>query len=78
MDRADVLEKIRGVIAETMDVDGQTITEATTFEDLDADSLDRIELVTALEDELGIQVSDDALESIVSVGDAVDAVVASL
>lgn len=78
MDRNQVLDRIRQVIADTMEIDGDTIAETTTFDQLDADSLDRIELVTAMEEELGVQVSDDALESITTVGDAVDAVMAAL
>ncbi len=75
MDRDEVLEKIVAVVAETMDVDPDTLDEDTTFESLEADSLDRIEMVTAMEDEFEVTVDDDDLEAIETVGDAADAIV---
>jgi acyl carrier protein len=55
------------------------LTESARFrEDLDADSLDLYELVMELEDTYGVQVSEDEAAEIVTVGDAVDFVVAKL
>ena len=50
-----VLEKIKDVIAEHIGGDAAGITEATTFEDLGVDSLDTVEMVMRLEEELGIE-----------------------
>ena len=75
MDRDEVSEKVIALVAETMDLDPDTLDDDTTFESLEADSLDRIEMVTAMEDEFGVTVDDDDLEAIETIGDAVDAVV---
>ena len=47
---------------------------ATTFDDLDANSLDRLQLVTAMEDEFDIEIDDDKLMAINSVAEAIDAI----
>jgi len=53
-------------------VDADKVTEsASLIEDLGADSLDAVELVMAFEEEFGIEIPDDAAETIVTVGDAV-------
>lgn len=77
MDRNDVFEKVAEAVAETMDVDVDGLTEETTFESLSADSLDRIELVTTLEDAFDASLDDDSLVSIQTLGDAVDAILAA-
>lgn len=74
MDRSAILEKVTTIICDTIDVDASTVAEATTFDDLGADSLDRLELVTAFEDEFGLTIPDEDLEKISSVKDAVDAI----
>lgn len=51
-----VFEKLAGMIAEHFGVDKATITEDTTFESLGIDSLDTVEMVMQLEEELGIQI----------------------
>lgn len=78
MDKDQVLEKVIACVAETMDLDGDTLDEDTSFESLEADSLDRIEMVTAMEDEFEITLDDSELESIETVGDAVDAIMRAL
>lgn len=77
MDRNDVYEKVVEAVAETMDVEPDELTEDTTFESLSADSLDRIELVTALEDAFEVTIDDDQLASIQTIADAVDAILAA-
>lgn len=73
MDRAEVLELVRGHLAEELEVDLAQIGEGTRFrEDLDADSLDLYELVMELEDRYGIRMSEQEAEGIRSVADAVD------
>lgn len=62
---------IQEVIAEVLQIDPSEITEEKSFEkDLGADSLDRVEIIMNLEDRLGIQIPDEDLEEIVTVGDA--------
>lgn len=66
-------EKIQEIIANTLQMDPEEITMDKSFEDdLGADSLDRMEIVMQLEDALGIEISDDVAEQIVTVGDAVE------
>ncbi|CCQ93633.1 acyl carrier protein [[Clostridium] ultunense Esp] len=68
-----VYEKIRGIISEQFHIDEDDITMDTSFrEDLNADSLDLVELIMALEDEFELEVDDDDVEKINTVGDAVD------
>jgi acyl carrier protein len=72
----DVLKK---VIAEVLSVDENEITLETTFaDDLDADSLDVTAIILELEDELGIEISDDDALEIKTVGDAVEKMKAAL
>lgn len=74
MDRETIFEKVKTIVSETLDVDEDQITESTSFDDVDADSLARLELVTAFEDEFDIEIPDDELENIKNVSDAVDAI----
>ena len=55
-------------------VDVADISDETTFDDLDADSLERLQLVTAIEDEFDLEIDDETLLSLNSVADAVDAI----
>ena len=65
-------EKIKEVSADVLDYSTDEITEETTFiDDLGADSLDVVQIVMQLEDIFGIEIPDDAIENIVTVGDAV-------
>ena len=74
MERTEMLEKVAEVAADVLGINQDDITEATTFDDLDADSLDRLQLVTAFEDEFDIEIPEDRLLAISSVGDALDAI----
>ena len=84
LDRQAVFELIRDRLADILEVDPTTITESASFgEDLDADSLALIELVEALEEELGertvgFHIDDEDLEDLKTVRDAVDYVLAKL
>ena len=74
MDRATILEKIIEAVCENLEVDEADVTEETSFEDLGADSFDMLELVTALEDEFSMTFADDAVGSIATIGQVVDAI----
>ena len=69
---SDVAERVKKIVVEHLNVDGEKVADNASFiEDLGADSLDTVELVMAFEEEFGIEIPDDAAESIVTVGDAV-------
>lgn len=69
-------EKLQAIIADVMDIDDLTEihSEARFTDDLGANSLDRMEIVMRLEDELGITIPDEQLEGIVTVQDAYEAI----
>ena len=69
------LEKIRDIIATTLNLDPEEVTPEKSFaEDLDADSLDLAEIIMAIEDEFGVTIPDELLEKVVTVQDAYDLV----
>lgn len=69
----EMLEKIKEMVAEQLNVDAEDITEETSFkEDLGADSLDLFELVSNLEDEYEIEIPSEELEKITTVGAVVE------
>ena len=73
MDRDRVLELIRAHLASELEVDAASITEDTRFrEDLEADSLDLVELVMELEDRYGVRIPDEEAAKILTVGQAAD------
>jgi acyl carrier protein len=81
--RQQVLEMVRGSLADILEISPDRITEGASFGDLGADSLALIELVEALEKELGGQfdgfrIDDEDLEDLKTVRDAVDYVVTKL
>ncbi len=68
-----IFEKVKDIIADQLSVEVSEVTEKTAFvDDLGADSLDIVELVMALEESFGIEISDEDAEKIVTVGDAVN------
>ncbi|MGF7057254.1 acyl carrier protein [Brassicibacter mesophilus] len=68
-----IFEKIKKLIAEQLDVEEDEITmEASFQDDLDADSLDVVELIMAIEDEFDLEIPDEEAEKISTVKDAVD------
>ena len=74
MDRSEIFYKIAEMAADVLGVDVADISDETTFDDLDADSLERLQLVTAIEDEFDLEIDDETLLSLNSVADAVDAI----
>ena len=77
MDRTEILAKVVDVASDVLGINADEITEQTSFDELDADSLDRLQLVTALEDEFDIEFAEANLSSINSVSDAIDAIAAA-
>lgn len=70
---AETYDKIRGIIAEKLGVDESEVGRETSFvEDLGADSLDLVELIMALEDEFGVEISDEEAEKITTVTQAIE------
>ncbi len=77
MDREEVMHRIREHLAAELEVDASVITAGTRFkEDLEADSLDLVELTVELEDTYGIRIPDDQAARILTVGQAADYVAA--
>lgn len=75
MDRDAILEKVIQIVEDTLEIDEDTeLDESTNLKDLGADSFDLLELVTALEDEFGTTMDDDAVERIATIGEVVDAI----
>jgi len=71
MDREEILQKIIDVIADQISVDVDEIDESTSLEnDLEVDSLDLLQIVTAIEDEFNITIEDEAFGTVKTVGDA--------
>ncbi len=71
--REEVFERVKEVLVEQLGVDENEVTEEASFqEDLDADSLDLVELIMELEDQFNIKISDEDAQKIQTVGQAVD------
>lgn len=70
----EVLNKIKEIVPK-FGVNPDDVSDSSTLEDLDMDSLDVVEIMQAIEDDLGIRVPDEDLEDLSTIGDAVAAVV---
>jgi acyl carrier protein len=69
---SEIAERVKKIVIEHLGVEGDKVVDAANFiDDLGADSLDTVELVMAFEEEFGVEIPDDAAETIVTVGDAV-------
>lgn len=72
-----IAARVHAIIGERLDVEvNDVIPEASLLDDLGADSLDVVELAMALEEEFGMEVSDDDLENIRTVKDVIDYIAA--
>ncbi len=70
--KTEIFEKMKAVVAEKLNKNPDEITMEKSFtQDLGADSLDMVELVMDLEEKFGIQIKDDAMSSLITVGDVV-------
>ncbi|MEL6548798.1 MAG: acyl carrier protein [Pseudomonadota bacterium] len=69
---SDVSDRVKKIVVEHLGVDEAKVQDSASFiDDLGADSLDTVELVMAFEEEFGIEIPDDAAETIQTFGDAV-------
>ena len=69
---SDIADRVKKIVVEHLDVEADKVAENASFiDDLGADSLDTVELVMAFEEEFGVEIPDDAAESIMTVGDAI-------
>lgn len=73
MTREELFESIKTIIVNQLGVDEASITEDSSFiDDLNADSLDMVELVMGMEQEFDIEIPDDVAEKVTTVRDAID------
>ena len=73
MTKDEVFEKVKGIIIEQLSADESDITMEASFRDnLEADSLDLVELIMAFEEEFGGEISDEEAQKITTVGEAVN------
>jgi len=73
LDREEILTKIQEITADRLGVDETDVTPDASFrEDLEADSLDLVELIMELEEQFGMEIPDDEAEKITTVEEAVD------
>ncbi|MEM9135838.1 MAG: acyl carrier protein [Cyanobacteria bacterium P01_F01_bin.42] len=72
MNETEIFDKVKDIVAEQLSVESDKVTEAANFQnDLNADSLDVVEMVMALEEAFDIEIPDEAAEEIKTVKDAV-------
>ncbi len=71
--KEEILTQLRPIIAEQLGVDESEVKEDASFtDDLNADSLDLVEMIMSLEEKFHVQISDEEAEKITTVGEAVD------
>jgi acyl carrier protein len=79
MERDELLQKIKEIVADKLSISEDQVTEEASFiDDLGADSLDTVELVMALEDEFDMDIPDEDAEKLTTVGKAIEYVLENL
>lgn len=68
----EIFEKVRTIISEQLGVDAEEVTPETSFEDLNADSLDIVELIMALEEEFDLEIPDEDAEKLQKVSAVIE------
>lgn len=66
-----VFEKLRAIICDYLEVDEDEVSPETSFEDLGADEIDMVDIAMSIEDDFRVEITEETLESFVTVGDAV-------
>ena len=75
MEMPEITQKVRRILAENLSVPEERVTPESRFqEDLDADSLDLVEAVLALEEEFGVSIPEEEMEGVATVGQAIQLV----
>lgn len=76
---ASIEERVKNIVIELLGVDEERVVPAARFrEDLEADSLDLVELIMAFEEEFGSEITDEDAQTITTVGQAVDYITAHM
>ena len=65
----DTLEKVCSIVNERFEISDLILSENTTWEEIGADSIDLVDLISAVEDAFGISIPDEAIENLKSIGD---------
>jgi acyl carrier protein len=79
MSQTEIAQKVQDIIAQNLDVDQSLVVPAASFvNDLNADSLDIVEMVMAIEKEFDLEIPDDEAEKIRTVQDAIDYITANV
>jgi len=79
MDKAEIQDKVCSILAEHFDKDASQLSPSTRFvEDLDADSLELVEVVLELEEEFETTIGEDETENLKTIGEAVDLIASKL
>lgn len=73
-DKQDTTQKVIAIVAETLNINKDSIKPESSFEKLGADSLDRLEIIMKIEDTFGIDISDEQEAKIFSIAQAIDAI----
>jgi acyl carrier protein len=79
MDRTEIVDAVKDACVELLQAERADLTEATSFgDDLEADSLDLVEVVMSLEDRFDLKIPEDDLDGVKTIGEAADVVVARI